>query len=64
MNRLSRLSLDQRLVLVVGFAAMLLFTGDYATSAGTSRPGGSAVAPGRARAKNAPGSQDAPGSRA
>ena len=103
MNRLSRLSLGQRVVLVVGFAAMLLFIGDYATSAGTmtgwagyapmfsapllapgglpawlrllvwlalvviwvggslplmaSRPGGSAAAPGGARAQDAPGSR-------
>ena len=57
MNRLSRPSLGQRVVLVAGLAAMLLFIGDCATSAGTSRPGGSDVAPGGARAQGAPGSR-------
>lgn len=47
MNRVSRLSLGQRAVLVVGFAAMQLFNADYATSAGTMTM----------RAQGAPGSR-------
>ncbi len=35
MNRLSRLSPGQRVVLVIGLAAALVFVGDYVTSVGT-----------------------------
>lgn len=35
MNRLSRLGPGQRVVLVIGLAAALVFIGDYVTTAGT-----------------------------